>query len=80
VKKQLNLLLLNKIINNGPRLRGDGITGGKEASLAYLNLTYGEVSEGERQQARADLEEYCGLDTEGMVWIMDHLEKTAKGK
>jgi hypothetical protein len=57
-----------------------GIAGGEEASLSFLNVTYGEASEDERRQVRADLEKYCGLDTEGMVWIMERLRKTERAK
>jgi hypothetical protein len=63
-----------------PALTGRGyedmdIGKGDEASLAYLNMTYGTMTEAERAKTRADLEKYCGLDTEGMIWIVRRLEE-----
>jgi hypothetical protein len=46
---------------------------GATASLEFLRITFGEVSEVERQRVRRQLEEYCGQDTEGMIWIVDAL-------
>ena len=43
------------------------ISGGSEASLAFL-------SSGNDAKVRANLEKYCGLDTEGMVWIVESLK------
>jgi hypothetical protein len=68
-----------------PALTGRGyeemeIGGGEEASLAFLDATYGEATEEERRKVRSNLEKYCGLDTEGMVRIVEHLEKAVKGK
>ncbi len=68
-----------------PALTGKGykemeIAGGEQASLAFLQVTYGEATAEERQQVRATLEKYCGLDTEGMLWIVEKLEKTARAK
>lgn len=57
-----------------------GIAGGEQASLSFLQVTYGEATEEERRQVRADLEKYCGLDTEGMVWIMERLGKVGRGR
>jgi len=57
-----------------------GISGGEDASNSFLSVTYSDVTEEERRRVRADLEKYCGLDTEGMVWIVEHLRKTVKGK
>jgi hypothetical protein len=48
---------------------------GGTASLEFLRVTYGDVQEGERGKVRKQLEEYCGLDTEGMVWIVDALRR-----
>jgi len=47
------------------------------ASLEYLRVTFGDVPEAERQKVRRALEQYCGQDTEGMVWIVDELRKLA---
>jgi hypothetical protein len=64
-----------------PALTGKGYDGmeisdGGTASSEYLRVTFGEeVSEEESRRVRKNLEEYCGLDTEGMVWIVDKLRK-----
>jgi hypothetical protein len=62
-----------------PAVTGRGYEGltiaeGGEANLRYLDITYGEVSEEEKLQIRQDLITYCGLDTEGMVWIVERLQ------
>ena len=52
------------------------ISKGDEASIKYYQVTYGEnVDSKEKEQVRKDLEEYCKLDTEGMIWIVEGLEK-----
>lgn len=61
-----------------PALTGNGygelnIAGGEMASIEYQRVTYGDVPEEERHRIYADLETYCGLDTEGMVWIVEAL-------
>ena len=61
-----------------PALTGRGYEGlatqeGGTASLEFLRVTFGDVSEEERQRVRRQLEEYCGQDTEGMIWIVDAL-------
>jgi hypothetical protein len=53
------------------------ITNGQEASLRYLNITFlkGE-KEPDRvhvEKIRKDLLDYCGLDTEGMIFILREL-------
>ncbi len=48
---------------------------GGEASLRYLTVTFEDVSEEERRQTYEALLTYCGLDTEGMVWIVDELRR-----
>ena len=63
-----------------PALTGRGyddldISVGDEASLAYLDMTYGNMSADERAKTRRDLEEYCGRDTEGMIWIVEKLRE-----
>jgi hypothetical protein len=45
------------------------------ASLEFLRVTFGDVSEDERQRVRRQLEEYCGLDNKGMIWIVDALRR-----
>ena len=49
----------------------------EQASMEFLRLHFGDVSEAEREKVRAQLERYCGLDTEGMVWIVDALRTLA---
>jgi hypothetical protein len=61
-----------------PAITGKGydyltINNGDAASGAFLAVTYGEATEGERLQVQQDLIKYCGLDTEGMIWIVDKL-------
>jgi len=48
---------------------------GGTASREYLRVQFGDVTVDERQRVRRQLEEYCGRDTEGMVWIVDALRK-----
>jgi len=57
----------------GKSYEGMGIADGQAASVAFQAVTYGDVSEEERNKVRADLEKYCALDTEGMIWIVDKL-------
>lgn len=61
-----------------PALTGKGydeldISDGEDASIAFLDVTYGDVPDEVRDKVRQGLEKYCGLDTEGMVWIVDRL-------
>ena len=68
-----------------PAVTGKGysdltIAEGDAASSAFLTVTFGETSEQERLQVRRDLEKYCGLDTEGMIWIVDELKKVSGEK
>jgi len=62
-----------------PAVTGEGysnmnISKGDEASIKYYQVTYGDnVDLKEKQQVRTDLEAYCKLDTEGMIWIVDKL-------
>jgi hypothetical protein len=65
-----------------PALTGRGYEGldiavGDEASLAYLDMTYGNMSAADKAKTRSDLETYCGRDTEGMIWIVDRLRELA---
>jgi len=52
---------------------GMNIGNGEDASIAFLAVTFGDVSDEVRNKVREDLEEYCGLDTEGMIRIIDRL-------
>lgn len=54
---------------------GLGIANGEVASFEYYRVTYSDVPEEERRRVRQDLEKYCGRDTEGMIWIVEALEK-----
>lgn len=63
-----------------PALTGKGYEGmeiadGGTASREYARVTFGDVSEEERQKVRKQLVEYCGQDTEGMIWIVEELTK-----
>jgi len=63
-----------------PALTGRGYTDmaigdGDAASRAFLYITYGDATEEERRQIRTDLEQYCGLDTGGMIWIVEKLKE-----
>jgi len=63
-----------------PAITGRGyedldISDGQLASITFLAATYGDMPEGERGKVMSDLEEYCGRDTEGMIWIVDELGK-----
>ncbi len=64
-----------------PALTGRGcehlaIQEGGTASLEFLRVTFGDVPDEERQRVRRQLEQYCGLDTEGMVWIVHALRQS----
>ena len=52
-----------------------GIGEGMDASVAYARITYGRATEEEIAKVRADLVDYCKLDTEGMIWVVDELRK-----
>ena len=61
-----------------PALTGKGYEGlaiqeGSTASNEFLRVTFGDVDEEERSRVRRQLGDYCGRDTEGMVWITDAL-------
>jgi len=63
-----------------PALTGRGYDGmeiseGNEASIKFYTVTYGMPTEEERNKVRADLEKYCALDTEGMIWIVERLRE-----
>jgi len=63
-----------------PAVTGQGykeldIADGALAGIAYLRVLYGKASKEERTKVFQDLEKYCALDTEGMIWIVDFLRK-----
>jgi hypothetical protein len=66
-----------------PAITGRGydhleIQEGGTASMEFLRVHFGDVPDDERQRVRRQLEEYCGLDTEGMAWIVGALKKLAE--
>jgi hypothetical protein len=54
------------------------ISDGMGASLAFLDVIANNVTEKEEIKIREDLEKYCALDTEGMIWIIDKLKELVK--
>jgi hypothetical protein len=65
-----------------PALTGEGYDGlyiadGTAAGLAYLS-TLSAMPEGEVRQTRANLLEYCNLDSSGMVRIVEKLEELSQ--
>ena len=59
------------------------IAEGQMASLSYLYITHGTIdgkkaSADEIKKIRKDLEEYCGLDTGGMILIIEKLRELSK--
>ncbi len=50
-----------------------GIQEGGTASNEFLRVTFGDVEEKEQRKVRQQLLEYCGRDTEGMIWIVEKL-------
>lgn len=67
----------------GASYKGFEIANGSQASLSYLFITHGsadgkKATFEEISKVRADLERYCGQDTEGMIWILDKLKELVK--
>ncbi|MCX6132402.1 MAG: DUF2779 domain-containing protein [Ignavibacteriales bacterium] len=62
----------------GKSYAGLEIAEGSTASNEYVRVTYGDVDEKDRQKVRDQLEKYCALDTEGMIWIVDELQNLAR--
>lgn len=63
-----------------PAITGRGygdlnITDGQIASIRFLTAIYGNIPETEKALMLENLEEYCGRDTEGMIWIVEKLRK-----
>jgi len=63
-----------------PAVTGKGyedldISDGQVASFTFLAATYGEMPEEDRTKVIGDLEQYCGRDTEGMIWIVERLRE-----
>ncbi len=63
-----------------PALTGKGyenmdIQEGGTASNEFYRITFSSVDEEEMQKVRSQLEEYCKLDTEGMIHIVQKLQE-----
>jgi hypothetical protein len=63
-----------------PAITGKGyddldISDGQVASVAFLAAIYGEMPEEDRANVISNLQEYCGRDTEGMIWIVERLRE-----
>ncbi len=54
---------------------GMEISDGSMASDEFTRVMFGDVPDAERRRVVAALEEYCGQDTEGMIWIVDALDR-----
>lgn len=54
-----------------------GATTDARSCATYLRVHFGDVPEAERQRVRQALEQYCALDTEGMVEITGAVGKLA---
>ena len=52
-----------------------GIGAGMDASAAFSRIMCSDATEEEIAKVRADLVEYCKLDTEGMIWVVDKLKE-----
>jgi hypothetical protein len=63
----------------GVTYQGFEIANGSDASLSYIFITHGsyegkKASPKEIKKIRADLEQYCGQDTSGMIKVLERLE------
>ncbi|MCX6567042.1 MAG: DUF2779 domain-containing protein [Candidatus Aminicenantes bacterium] len=61
-------------LTGGPGYENLEIRDGGMASWEYLRVTFGNAGPDEKARVRKQLEEYCGLDTEGMIRIVSALE------
>jgi hypothetical protein len=48
---------------------------GEDASLAFLEMAYGDIADERREKIRDDLKQYCCLDTEGMLLIVKKIKE-----
>jgi len=85
--KQKGSCSLKKVLPalTGKSYQGMEIAEGGTASLRYLYSVHGaydgtKASPEEVKKIREDLEKYCCLDTEGMIWIADKLREVAERK
>jgi hypothetical protein len=63
-----------------PALTGRGydeleIKEGGTASSEYMRVTFGNVTDAERQRVRRQLGDYCARDTEAMLWVVEALRQ-----
>ncbi len=63
-----------------PAITGRGyedlkINDGQMASVHFLSAMFGDLPEEDKVQVMKNLEEYCGRDTEGMIWVVDKLRE-----
>lgn len=58
----------------GKAYDGMAIANGGDASVMYYKAVAGRLKQTDVIRLRSDLEAYCGLDTEGMVWIVKKLK------
>jgi len=61
-------------VTGGPGYENMDISDGGMASWEYLRVMFGNAGPEEKTRVRKQLEEYCGLDTEGMIRIVSVLE------
>ena len=54
---------------------GMSIAKGDDASLAYLEIAFGNIDDVKKEEIRRNLLDYCGLDTEAMALILGGLYK-----
>ena len=52
-----------------------GIGAGMDASAAFSRIMWSDATEEEIAEVREDLLEYCKMDTEGMIWVVDRLRE-----
>lgn len=64
----------------GKGYKGMAISDGQEASIRYLDIAFGNVSNDQKEKTRKELEEYCCLDTEGMICIIEKLKELINTK
>ena len=67
----------------GMTYKGMEISNGAEASIRYAYITHGKIDgtkakRDEIKKVRDDLKEYCELDTEAMIKIMEKLKEVLK--
>ena len=56
----------------------DIVNGGDASSLYFKEIFEDEFTVNEKDKIYSDLLKCCGLDTEGMAWIVDELKRMIK--